>query len=303
MRPEGEHRDPMGLTERYHWDYRPPEPTRPEWFTSWPNGARVAVTIGVLHEWESEPRSHRPMPSGSRHDFDFHALAAREYGARAGFPRVIDVLDSHDVRGTVFANGLVAELFPDGVRRAAEAGHAFASHQWDQSVRPTVYPSRDAEREALLKSLDVLENATGTRPRGYVSQGPRPSRDTLELCAELGLDWTADYSDADHPYTIDVHGSKMVSLGCVLPSYSDNELVPLGLSGALDQLVTEFEAVRREGERLPMTFKYIIHTFIGGRPGMAAVLDEFLGHVTSKDEVWLCTYDDMATFWRENEGW
>lgn len=294
---------PMSFTEKYHWDYRPREPVRPDWFTSWPNGARVAVTIGILHEWESVPSSHRPMPSGSRDDFDYRALTAREYGVRCGFPRVMNTLESHDVRGTVFANGLVANLFPDGVRTAAERGHEFASHQWDQSVRPTVFPSREAEGEALRRSLDVLEEVTGTRPRGYVSQGPRPSPDTLELCAEVGLEWTADYSDADHPYTIDVHGSKLVSLGCVLTSYSDNELVPLGLSGALDQLITEFDAVRREGERHPMMFKYIIHTFIGGRPGMARVLDDFLGHVAPMNDVWLCTYDDMARFWRENEGW
>ena len=47
---------PDDLRTAYHWNYRPQTPRRPAWFTEWPGGNRIAVTINVMHEWESRPR-------------------------------------------------------------------------------------------------------------------------------------------------------------------------------------------------------------------------------------------------------
>src|SRR5438093_954921 len=40
------------FVEAYQWNYRPQHPRRPEWFTEWPGGARMAVMLILLHEWE-----------------------------------------------------------------------------------------------------------------------------------------------------------------------------------------------------------------------------------------------------------
>jgi hypothetical protein len=95
--------DPIVLS--YQWDLRPQIPVRPEWFRAWPNGAMMAVQILILNEWESVPR-HRKRPMAvdlqNRHDhqnkFDFLALGVREYGARHGIWRLLDVLDKHGSR-------------------------------------------------------------------------------------------------------------------------------------------------------------------------------------------------------------
>ena len=70
----------------------------------------------LLHEWESVPAPGRqPMPKDAHHKFDYLALGTREYGARSGVWRLLDVLDRHAVKATVIASGLVAELFPESV--------------------------------------------------------------------------------------------------------------------------------------------------------------------------------------------
>src|SRR5262245_18091790 len=97
----------------------------------------MAFQVIVLHEWETDRRHRsRPMPANSHYKFDFLSLGGREYGARHGIWRLLDVLERHDIRATVLTNGIVAELFPETVRSAVERGHEIAAHQWDQSIFP-----------------------------------------------------------------------------------------------------------------------------------------------------------------------
>lgn len=287
----------------YHWNYRPRSPRRPDWFTHWPGGKRIAVTVNIMHEWESAPRAEtvrkRAISPGAE-CIDFLALGAREYGANFGFNRLLDVLDRCGVKATVFSSGLTAELFPDSLKDAVRRGHEVACHHWDQSVHPFDYKTREEEREALRKSVAAIENALGERPLGYMSPGPRPSPYTLEECAELGFKWNGDYCDSDVPYLIDVNGKKLVSVGYVRPAYTDNDLLPLGLAGALRQLKDEFEAHYEEAARHPMKFRLAVHNFTGGRPGLSKVVEHFLAYVKSHRGVWFCRCVDIADFWLEH---
>jgi peptidoglycan/xylan/chitin deacetylase (PgdA/CDA1 family) len=117
----------LDFVKAYQWNYRPQTPKRPGWFTQWPGGARIAVTINVMHEWESKPGPHtmgrRPMPADTAYTDDFMALGAREYGANFGIWRLLDVLDKREVKATVITSGLMAELFPETVVEAKRRGH------------------------------------------------------------------------------------------------------------------------------------------------------------------------------------
>ncbi len=230
---------------------------------------------------------------------DFLALGAREYGANFGFQRLLEVLDRCGVKATVITSGLVAELFPDTLKEAKRRGHEVASHHWDQSVHPYEYKTEEEKREAIVKSIAAIEKATGERPLGYMSPGPRPSPYTLKLCASLGFKWNGDYGDSDVPYIIDVAGNRLVSVGYVRPAYSDNDILTLGLAGALEQLKDEFDAHYEEAERHPMKFRYAVHNFNGGRPGAAKVLENFLQYVKSHPGVWFSRCIDIAQYWLE----
>ena len=290
------------FVEAYQWNCRPQHPTRPDWFTEWPGGARMAVMLILLHEWESVPAIARPMPRGAHHTFDYLALGAREYGARFGIWRLLDVLDRQDVKATVITSGLVAELFPESVRQVKTRGHELATHGWDQSMHPPVFKSKDDERNSVVKSVAALEKAAQQRIVGYMSQGPRPTPHTLEICTDLGFVWTADYSDSDIPYVINVNGKKIVSVGYVMPNYTDNDLVPLGLDGGLKQLQLAFDAGYEESRRHPMKFCFACHVHISGRPGMSKLLDQFIDYAKGHDGVRFYPCIDIANAWLEREG-
>lgn len=295
---------PADLARRYQWNYRPQTPHRPDWFTGWPGGNRIAVTINIMHEWESVPRSNtiRKRSMGSGTDYiDFLALGAREYGANFGLRRLLDVLDKLHVKATVVTSGLMAELFPETLKEAVLRGHEIACHHWDQSKHPFEYATMEEEREAIIRSVEAIERATGICPLGYMSPGPRPSPYTLEIAASLGFRWNGDYCDSDVPYIINVNGKKIVSVGYVRPAYTDNDLMPLGLDGALRQLKEEFEAHYEESARHPMKFRCAMHNFTGGRPGLAKVFENFLEYAKSHQGVWFGSCLDIAQFWAENE--
>lgn len=297
-----DHRVGVEMTEAlentYQWNVRPRAPQRPPWFASWPGHARIAVQIIVLHEWESEPwHRSRPMPASAHHKFDFMSLGGREYGARHGIWRILDVLERHGLRATVLANGLTAALFPDSIRAARERGHEIAAHQWDQSVFPPMFKTRAEERDSLARCKEILERVGGAPVRGYMSPGPRPTPHTLEICAELGFDWTCDYVDADFPYFIDVGGRRLVSVSYATPGIIDFDLLPRGLHERIAEMAYAFDATYAEAARQPMKFCYAVHTHWGGTTGMARMLDEFLAHVRGREGVWFSRYGDVADFW------
>ena len=290
------------FVESYQWNYRPQHPRRPDWFKEWPGGARMAVILILLHEWESVPAPARPMPKAAHYTFDYLALGAREYGARFGIWRLLDVLDRHNIKATVVTSGLVAELFPDSVREVTKRKQELATHGWDQSMHPPVFKTKEEERNSIVKSITALERAGQERVVGYMSQGPRPTPNTLEICTELGFVWTADYSDSDVPYVIDVNGKKIVSVGYVMPNYTDNTLVPLGLDAGLRQLKDSFDASYEESLRHPMKFCYACHVHTSGRPGMSKLLDHFIEYAQQHEGVKFYPCIDIANFWLEREG-
>ena len=285
----------------YQWHYRPQKIERPDWFTAWPGGARIAVGVRMMHEWQSVPRYASRAASSGGEEQDYRAICQREYGFKEGIWRLLDMFDRHDVKMTALVNGLSAELWPGSVKEIQVRGHEVASHHWDQSIYPAAYKTEAEERAALVRSLDVLEEVTGVRPRGYMSQGPKPSVRTLDVLAAEGMVWTGDYFDCDVPYIIDVKGKKIVSVGFVRPAFTDNDLVPLGLAGGLQQLKDEFDATYGEAERHPMRFGVGIHTFISGGPGMTKMWSDFLAYAKAHDGVWFCTGSEMADFWN-NKG-
>lgn len=83
----------------------------------------------------------------------------------ANTSRLLDILDEHNVRGTFFVLGWVAERFPDLVSRIAARGHEIASHGYAHRL---VYDqTRASFREDVRRAKSLLEDASGRRVLGY----------------------------------------------------------------------------------------------------------------------------------------
>ena len=72
---------------------------------SWPNGARVAVCLSFDDDTEAPLlRDGNTSPT---------ALSASDFGAESGMPRILEMLDHHQIPATFFVTAVDAMLHPD----------------------------------------------------------------------------------------------------------------------------------------------------------------------------------------------
>jgi peptidoglycan-N-acetylglucosamine deacetylase len=101
-------------------------------------------------------------------------------------PRLLDILNTHDVRATFFLVGRYAEAEPELTRRIAEAGHLIGNHSWSH---PNLALKSGAQvDEELLRTSKTLEEITGQRVKYF--RPPFGGRRPRVLRSALALDMT-----------------------------------------------------------------------------------------------------------------
>src|ERR1700757_3212058 len=80
----------------------------------WPDGARVALWIAPnLEFYELHPPLHPRRPPWPRPYPDVQGYSLQDYGNRVGIWRVFELLDRHDVRGSVALNVALCQHHPE----------------------------------------------------------------------------------------------------------------------------------------------------------------------------------------------
>lgn len=79
--------------------------------------------------------------------------------------RLLELMAEHEVHGTFFVLGWVADKYPALVRRIADAGHELASHSYWHRLVYELTP--DEFREDLRMSKVAIENASGVAVDTY----------------------------------------------------------------------------------------------------------------------------------------
>jgi polysaccharide deacetylase family protein (PEP-CTERM system associated) len=79
--------------------------------------------------------------------------------------RILDLFGTHNVRGTFFTLGWVAERYPALVRRIVDNGHELASHGWEHVRVNTQTPAEF--RVDATRTRKKLEDISGQAVKGY----------------------------------------------------------------------------------------------------------------------------------------
>src|SRR5690349_4435669 len=149
----------------------------------WPGGKRIAVFLRVSFEWWSDGKWPGIGPMGNPLQAgypDLNAVSWAEYGHRRGIYRILEVLARQSARATVNVSGIMAERHPDIVRRIASEGHEVVAHSYAMDVIP-IYLTEEQERDNIRRTTELLDRATGGRPRGWISPRSTPSLRTPRL--------------------------------------------------------------------------------------------------------------------------
>jgi peptidoglycan/xylan/chitin deacetylase (PgdA/CDA1 family) len=144
---------------------------------TWPNGARVALSI-VLN-WEEGSEISKVVEGDGRSeaalgeipyamDPQYRDLAVEsvyEYGSRAGVWRVQRLIDSYKIPITFYGAAVAWELHPEVAEWVREAGHEPCSHGW-RWEEPWVL-SREEEKAHIAEAVASIERTCGERPHGW----------------------------------------------------------------------------------------------------------------------------------------
>jgi len=263
---------------------------------AWPQGkaAAAAFTFDVDAEsavlWNNETVGAR-----------MSIMSHQAYGPLVGVPRILDMLDRHQIASTFFVPGHTAVRYPEAIRSIVAAGHEIAHHGYlhEQPTSLTL----EEEIDVLDKGLVALADVAGVRPTGYRAPMWDLSWRTPALLAERGFLYDSSLMDADHPYELAITPGASESLVelpiqwalddweqyCFLPDVSGSGLIESPRK-ARELWQLEFDGLRRVGGCWVLTN----HPFLSGRPSRAAELDDLMRYVLGHDDVWVTNLGRIA---------
>ena len=134
----------------------------------WPNNARLAVSFSLMFEAGGQPISGAGgvIPDPIEKSLpDLPTKAFFQYGVYEGVPRILDLMDKHQVKLSSFMIGQAVEKAPDLAREIVNRGHEAAAHgrTWQNSY----LLDPDAERKFIGDSVETIQKVTGQQPIGW----------------------------------------------------------------------------------------------------------------------------------------
>lgn len=263
----------------------------------WPDGARVAVMLSFDVDNETV--------TGLRYgDATVGSLSQGQYGARVALPRIVDLLDRHDVPASFFVPAVSLMVSPDQVAVIQSAGHhEFAIHGWIHEMNSRL--DRETEFRLLQRAIDYMTEVTGTRPVGYRAPSWNFSPHTLEIIRELGFLYDSSLMADDRAYEINAAGEPTGMVELPVEWIMDDAplLPPLGnrYSSPRDLLQVwkdDFDQAYAEGTQFLLT----MHPHVIGQRSRIVILDELISYIKSHDDVWFATHRDVAAYVKEEAG-
>jgi peptidoglycan/xylan/chitin deacetylase (PgdA/CDA1 family) len=272
---------------------------------NWPNNARIAFVLGIAFEaWDrTKPTRGRGLQRGSipanavcRRDFSTETF--REFGAKIGLRRLLDICEKYDLKVSMPVNGLTCEYYPELVKEAHQRGHEMIAHGWDQGEYLYML-TREQERENIFKTVEAIATATGERPTGWSSPGVRSTDNTLELNLEAGLSYNCDYHDDEMPYPRWIGGRLLIMIPHQY-TINDHRMEEEGSRhDFFDKFKDEFDYRYNIGAENPTMMNVISHAYLSARVPLIDTFEQIIAYAKSHKEVWFARRGDIAAWARK----
>jgi peptidoglycan/xylan/chitin deacetylase (PgdA/CDA1 family) len=259
----------------------------------WPDGKRAAAVITVIFDDGMDAVAKAPDLAERAKS---HSVWL--YGARRGVERLCGVFDDRRVRTSWFVPGQVAQTHGALLRAVADAGHELESHGWAFERHDAL--SRGDSLALLERSRQALEDVSDRTPGGFrLPIGAWP--DGFDhLLKEAGFLWSATLNGDDVPY---LHPSSLVEIPVHLeledrpyfqfnftPAFPKGQSRIASYDGVLSNWIAEFDAYRKFGA----CFMLQLRPEMTGTPGRIGLVEAFIKHIQSHEDVWIATADEVA---------
>ena len=267
---------------------------------TWPNGARVA--LWVIPNIEFFSLEERPGGYGGAGKIpDVVMWSERDYGNRIGVFRLMEVLGHYGVRATVALNSDICVHHPEIIEEGEKRGWEWMGHNQSNSYRLNEVAAED-EPKIIRDTLDTIARTSGKRPVGWLGAGLQETWNTLDLLAEAGCEYVADWGpNDDQPYTMTLgNGKTIISLPY---SYNINdkqafESANMTPTDFQDAICRQFDTLYREGATSGRVMHIAVHPYLIGMPYRIGALDAALKYICKHKKVWKATGSEISRHYR-----
>ncbi|MEQ6250962.1 polysaccharide deacetylase family protein [Sulfitobacter sp. HNIBRBA3233] len=262
----------------------------------WPGGHRIAVVFNLAYEMWSPGVTSGVGPMGNMLAgglFDHNADSYGRYNATHGIPRLVSILERHDIPATLMTSGLVAEAFPDRLRAYAERGHDIVGHGLAQNmVFPTL--SKQDALHSVTRTTELIEAAIGRRPQGWISPRVTSSTEIHEMLSAQGYAWHADVLDGDHPYVQHFREGNILAIPMSVEFNDLPHAMRFGRTpGQFVDLFKEALAGIKAQPTETVILDIFAHGHCYGRPAAAWAIDDIAKFCREDGSVWLTTRSEI----------
>ncbi|MDQ3226977.1 MAG: polysaccharide deacetylase [Chloroflexota bacterium] len=246
------------------------------------------------------------------------------FAGEIGTPRMLKLFDTYGIRTTWFIPGHSIETFPKQMQMVAAAGHEIGLHGYSHENPVAMTPEQ--EQAVLEKSIALVTELSGERPRGFVAPWWELGANTVALLLENGIVYDHSRMDNDfHPFYARV-GDSWTKIDYARNAESwmkplvrgeETDLVEIGANWYIDDLPPmmfikkapnshgfvnprhleeiwrdQFDWVYREYDYA--VFPITIHPDVSGRPQVLLMLERFIEHINGHDGVRWATFAEVA---------
>ncbi len=271
---------------------------------TWPDGKSVAVWICVsLEYFPLEPKGKLFLAPGHMQTPypDYRHYTARDYGNRIGIYRLLDLCAKLNMRVSIAANAAIATRYPRLIADIMAGGHEIIAHSADMNGTIATGLDEAEERRLITESVDILEAATGTKPRGWLSIARSQSWNTPQLLREAGIVYACDWVNDELPYRFR-NGLINLPLNHEL---SDRQILNVqqhSVESYVQQMQDAYDWLAQEarahgGRLLPLH----VTPYILGLPYRIDAFEQLLTDLRDRDTGWIASGDEIVRAWNAQQ--
>jgi allantoinase len=289
-------------TQSPRYDFEPIIYRKPVRF---PQGQRLAVLIYVNIEhvpFASTAPAHAIYPGTLQFSPDILNHGWRDYGNRVGLWRIMEAMDKHGMRGTVNLNSDVCREFPQIIKEGNSRNWEWGA-QGDNNTSVPALMDEAVQRSFIQRNLGIIAEATGTRPKGWLSMFLAESLQTPDLLAEAGIEYVSNYAHDELPVPMRVRGGgTLLTMPYTLEINDVPTILGKGASAEVfgRMIRDQFDVLYEEGATRPRIMSISVHPFISGHPFRMKHIAPALGYIASHADVWLTTGVEVNNWYRAN---
>jgi len=254
---------------------------------AWPGGKTLAVWIVPNVEvFVLNRAGEAPRVQG---DNDLLDYTWREYGMRVGLWRIADVLQQANIRATVALNAGTCDVWPKAIEKMDQLGWEMMGHNVTNSRSLRGLPL-DEEQKIIHATLDIIQQATGKKVRGWLGTGLAETFNTLDILAARGVQYTGDWNNDDVPYALKVTSGQMYALNYG-NAINDISFFRQGHTGEeyYQMVAAQFDTLYADSQQFPRVMGIPLHPFHTGQPLRIKYFQKVVQYMKQHEKVWFAT--------------